>query len=149
MNTGTIVLIIILVILIALAIGLYFLNKKLEKRSAENQAQMEAAKQTISLLIIDKKKLRMKDSGLPEIVIQSTPRYLRWSKMPVVKAKAGPKIMTFMCDANVYKNIPLKKEVKAYVSGIYITGFKPLRGMKIEEPTKKSFIDKWRDKLNG
>ena len=149
MNPGTIVLIVILLVLVGAAIGLYFLNKRLEKRSAQNQAQIEAAKQTISLLIIDKKKMRLKDSGLPDIVIQNTPSYLRWSKMPIVKAKAGPRIMTFMCDAAVFNQLPIKTEVKAYVSGIYITGFKALRGNYQEAPTKKGFLDRLRDKLNG
>lgn len=35
---------------------------------------MEAMKQTVSMLIIDKKKLRMKDSGLPQMVIDQTPK---------------------------------------------------------------------------
>ena len=83
---------------------------------------MEAVAQTINMLIIDKKTMRLKDAGLPAAVIENTPKYLRRSKVPIVKAKVGPKIMTLMCDAQVFPLIPVKKEVKAVVSGIYIKG---------------------------
>ena len=63
-------------------------------------------------------------------------QYLRRSKVPVVKAKVGPRIMTLMCDAQIYPLIPVKKEVKATVSGIYITGVKGVRGA-LETPEKK------------
>lgn len=61
------VLLIILVILIAVLVVLYFLGKRAQKKQEENQAQIEAAKQTVNMLIIDKKRLRIKESGLPQI----------------------------------------------------------------------------------
>ena len=74
MSTGWIVLIVVLVILVALIIGLYFLGKRAEKKQEEQNAQVEATAQNVTMLIIDKKKLRIKDSGLPEQVIaQSCP----------------------------------------------------------------------------
>ena len=66
MSTGWIVLIVVLVILVALIIGLYFLGKRAEKKQEEQNAQVEATAQNVTMLIIDKKKLRIKDSGLPE-----------------------------------------------------------------------------------
>ena len=60
------VLLIILVILIAVLVVLYFLGKRAQKKQEENQAQIEAAKQTVNMLIIDKKRLRIKESGLPQ-----------------------------------------------------------------------------------
>ena len=128
MSTFTIVLLVILIVLIVACVVLYFLGKKAEKRQAEQQEQLDAVAQTVSMLIIDKGKMRMKDAGLPAIVLENTPKYLRRSKVPVVKAKVGPKIMTLMCDAQIYPLIPVKKEVKATVSGIYITAVKGLRG---------------------
>ena len=136
MSTLTIVLLVILVVLIIACIVLYFLGKRVEKRQAEQQEKLDAAAQTVSMLIIDKKKMKLKESGLPSIVIENTPKYLRRSKVPIVKAKIGPKIMTLMCDSNIYNVIPVKKEVKATVSGIYITAVKGLRG-PLETPTKK------------
>ena len=136
MSTGMIVMLVILVILIAGLIAIYFFGKKTEKKQAEQKAQMEAVAQTINMLIIDKKTMRLKDAGLPTAVIENTPKYLRRSKVPIVKAKVGPKIMTLMCDAQVFPLVPVKKEVKAVVSGIYITGVKGVRG-PLETPKKK------------
>ena len=116
MSTLSIVLLVILVILVIACVVLYFLGKKAEKKQAEQQAQLDAVAQTMSMLIIDKGRLKLKDAGLPQIVIDNTPKYLRRSKVPVVKAKVGPKVMTLMCDAEVYPLIPVKKEVKATVS---------------------------------
>ena len=136
MSTLSIVLLVILVVLIIACVVLYFLGKKAEKKQAEQQEQLDAVAQTVSMLIIDKGKMKLKDSGLPQIVIDNTPKYLRRSKVPVVKAKVGPRIMTLMCYALIYPLIPVKKEVKATVSGIYITGVKGVRGA-LETPEKK------------
>ena len=65
MNTVTIVLLVILAILIIAVVALYFLGKKAQKRQAEQQQQIDAMKQTVSMLIIDKKRMKLKDSGLP------------------------------------------------------------------------------------
>ena len=92
----------------------------------------------MSMLIIDKKKMKLKEAGLPKIVLEQTPKYLQRSKVPVVKAKIGPKVMTLMADPNVYEQIPIKAEVKAEVSGIYITGIKSVRGGKIVVEEKKA-----------
>lgn len=137
MSTATIVMIIVIVVLIAACIALYFFGKKAEKRQAEQQEQMEAAAQTVSMLVIDKKKMKLKEAGLPAVVLENTPKYLRRTKVPVVKAKVGPRIMTLMCDSKVFDVIPVKKEIKAVVSGLYITGIKSVRGGSIEQPQKK------------
>lgn len=146
MSKLTIVLLVILVVLIIACIALYFLGKKAEKKQAEQQEQLDAVKQTVSMLIIDKGRIRLKDAGFPPIVLENTPKYLRRSKVPVVKAKVGPKVMTLMCDAQVYPTIPVKKEVKATVSGIYITGVKGLRGPLETLEKKKGFFARLRNK---
>ena len=146
MSTFTIVLLVILIVLIVACVVLYFLGKKAEKRQAEQQEQLDAVAQTVSMLIIDKGNMRMKDAGLPAIVLENTPKYLRRSKVPVVKAKVGPKIMTLMCDAQIYPLIPVKKEVKATVSGIYITAVKGLRGPLETPQKKKGFFARLRGK---
>ena len=142
MSTLSIVLLVILVVLIIACVVLYFLGKKAEKKQAEQQEQLDAVAQTVSMLIIDKKKMKLKEAGLPKIVLDQTPKYLQRSKVPVVKAKIGPKVMTLMADPKVYDQIPIKAEVKAEVSGIYITGIKSVRGGKIvvEEKKKKGFF---------
>ena len=128
MSTFTIVMIVILVILIGVLVGLYIFGKKAEKKQAEQQEQMAAAAQVVSMLIIDKKKLRLKEAGLPQMVVDNTPKYLRRTKVPV---------MTLMCENKVFEVLPVKKEVKAVVSGLYITEIKSVRGGSIEQPEKK------------
>ena len=130
------VLLIILVILIAVLVVLYFLGKRAQKKQEENQAQIEAAKQTVNMLIIDKKRLRIKESGLPQMVIDQTPKLMRRTKLPIVKAKIGPRIMTMVADEKIFDLIPLKKEVKATISGIYITDVRGVRG-PLEQPKQK------------
>lgn len=144
MSKVTIVLLVILVILIGVLIALYFLGKKAEKKQAEQEKVMEAAAQQMSMLIIDKGKMRLKDAGFPAAVLENTPKYLRRSKVPVVKAKIGPRIMTLMCDAKVYDILPVKKEVKATVSGIYITAVRGVRGPLETPKKKKGFMAKLR-----
>ena len=87
-----IVLLVIFVILLAVFIGLMIFGNKLRKQQDEQQAQIDAAKQVMSMLIIDKKKMKLKDANLPKMVLEQTPKYLRGSKMPIVKAKIGPRI---------------------------------------------------------
>ncbi|MCR5268490.1 MAG: hypothetical protein K6E16_08240 [Lachnospiraceae bacterium] len=139
MSTLSLVLLIILGVLVAVLIVLYFLGKRMQKKQDEQQAQIEAAKQTVSMLIIDKKRMKIKDSGLPAMVVEQTPKYLRWTKVPVVKAKVGPQVLSLMCDEKIFDDIPVKKEVKATVSGIYITGVRGLHGKQpVAEKKKKS-----------
>ena len=130
------ILIIVLAAVAAVIIILYILGKRAKKKQEAQQEQIEASKQTLSMLIIDKKKLRIKDSGLPLMVIDQTPKLMRRTKLPVVKAKVGPKIMTFIAEASVYEIIPVKKEIKATVSGLYIIGAKGIRG-SLEQPKSK------------
>ena len=143
MKTSTIVLLSILIVLIIVMVVLYFLGKKAQKRKEEQDAQMAAVAQVVPMLIIDKKRMRIKDSGLPQAVIDQTPKMMRLSKLPIVKAKVGPKMMSLIADEAVYDLIPLKKEVKATVSGIYITKVTGVRG-PLEKPEGKL---SWRAKL--
>ncbi len=137
MSTGTIVLICILVLLIVGVVVLYFLGKKAQKKQAEQQEMMEANKQTVAMLIIDKKRMRLKDSGLPQAVIDQTPKMMRRSKLPIIKAKVGPQIMCLICDEKIFESVPVKKEVKAVVSGIYVLDVKGLHGKIEKAPAKK------------
>ena len=137
MNTVTIVLLSILAVLIIAVVVLYFLGKKAQKRQSEQQAQIDANKQTVSMLIIDKKRMKMKESGLPQMVIDQTPKLMRGSKLPIVKAKVGPQVMSLVCDEKIFESVPVKKEVKAVVSGIYITEVKGLHGKVQKGPENK------------
>lgn len=137
MNTGLIVFLVILAVLVIVLVVLYFLGKKAQKKQAEQQALMEEAKQTVSMLIIDKKRMKIKDAGLPQIVLDQTPKLMRGSKLPIVKAKVGPQILSLVSDEKIFDSIPVKKEVKAVVSGIYIMDVKGLHGKVEKAPEKK------------
>ena len=139
-----IVLLTILIIMIIALIVLYFVGKRAQKKKEEQDAQIAAAAQTISMLIIDKKKMRLKDSGLPANVIAQTPKMLRRSKLPIVKAKVGPKVMSLICDATIFDDIPVKKEVKARVSGLYIVSVRGLHGKtEVNDGKKKKGLRAW------
>ena len=137
MHPVTIVLLVILVILIGLLVGLYFFGKKTQKKQEEQQAQIEASKQTVSMLVIDKKRMPLKESGLPQMVIDQTPKMMRGSKLPIIKAKVGPQIVSLICDEKIFESVPVKKEVKAVVSGIYVLDVKGLHGKTEAAPEKK------------
>ena len=137
MSKLTITLLVILIVLIVIGVVLYFVGKKAQKKQAEQQELLEANKQTISMLIIDKKRMKIKDSGLPQMVIEQTPKLMRNSKMPIIKAKVGPQIMSLICDEKIFDSVPVKKEVKAVVSGIYVLGVKGLHGKVETQPQKK------------
>ena len=154
MKPLTIVLLVILGILIAAVVALYFFGKKAQKKQAEQQVLLEQNKQTVSMLIIDKKRMKLKESGLPQMVIDQTPKYLRNAKTAVVKCKVGPQIVTMMCDEKIFDAIPVKKEVKAVISGIYIMDVKALHGKlpQVEEKKKsrfKKFVEKLQEKAGA
>ncbi|SCY12881.1 hypothetical protein SAMN02910292_00968 [Lachnospiraceae bacterium XBB2008] len=149
MQAWQIVMIVITVVLIAAIIVLYFLGKKTQKKQEEQQEQLDAMKQTVSMLIIDKKRMKLRDAGLPQAVLEQTPKYLRGSKLPIVKAKVGPQIMSFISDEKIFDAIPVKKEVKATISGLYITSVKGLHGnIQNTEPVKKSWRAKFQEKVD-
>lgn len=151
MRTWQIVLLVIIAVLLITLVVLYFLGKKLQKKKDESDRQLEAASQTIPMLIIDKKKMKLKEAGLPTAVYEQMPKLLRRQKVPVVKAKVGPKIQTFLCDGAIFDDIPLKKEVRVTVSGLYITGVKGLRKPLEKQATgkKKKFSQRLREKARS
>ncbi len=135
----------VLLIVIAIAaavIGvLYVLGKRAQKKQDEQQAQIDAAKQQVTMLVIDKKRCKLKDAGFPDIVLQQTPRMMRGRKFPIVKARVntgrGAMVSSFICDKPVFDQIPVKKEIKATISGLYITDVRAIRGKLANDGKKK------------
>ena len=154
MSPVTITLIVIAVLLVGAIIALYFLGKKAQKKQAEQEEQINATKQTYSMLIIDKKRMKLKDAGLPAIVLEQTPKLLRGRKLPIVKAKVGPQVMSLICDEKIFDLVPVKKEVKASVSGIYMVDVKGLRGGNVKKEVKpkskfKQAVEKLQEKAGA
>lgn len=135
-KTVLIIVCIILGILLIALIVLSIIGRKMQKKQADNDAAMKQAAQVMSMLVIDKKRMKLKEAGLPQLVVDQTPKYMRGAKVPIVKAKIGPKILSLMCDEKVFAVLPVKKEVKAVVSGIYIMDIKGSRN-GLETPVKK------------
>ena len=145
MNPALIVLIVIAVVLVVAFIVLTILGKKAQKRKEEQDEQIAAASQTVNMLIIDKKRMKLKDAGLPQQIIEQTPKLMRRSKLPIVKAKIGPKIAIMIADEKIIDLIPVKKEIKAEISGLYIVGVKGIRGsLETPAPKKKGFFAKFK-----
>lgn len=140
---------VVLVIAIIVLVVLYFLGNKMQKKQATQREQMEANAQNVTMLVIDKKKMPLKDANLPKIVIDNTPKYLRRSKLPIVKAKVGPKVMTLICDEDIFDQVPVKAEIKARVSGLYIIGVRNFRNAPVPQAEKKGFFAKLRSKTSS
>ena len=122
----------VVLIIAAIVLGvLYYFGRKLEKRQVEAQATIDAAKQVVTLMAIDKKKLKLKEAGLPAIVYEQTPWYAKRAKIP---------------DEKVFLQLPLKTEAKVVISGMYITEIKSVRGGIPPLPEKKKFLDRFRKK---
>ena len=131
-GTAGIVLLVIIAILIIAIIALYILGRRMQKKEAESQSQMEAASQSMTFYIIDMKRMKFKDANLPKIVMEQTPKYARRVKLPILKVKVGPRVMSLICDPKVFDTLAPKQEVKAKVSGIYVTSAKRVRGPIVE-----------------
>lgn len=137
MSQGWIIAIVVLVVFVGIWVGLYFFGKKMQKKQAAQQEQMQAAAQPASLLVIDKRRMKIRDANLPKIVLEQVPKRMRGSKMPIVKAKIGPQVMSLICDDAIFDEIPVKREVKAMISGIYIVSVKNIRKNTTQEDDKK------------
>lgn len=135
----SIVLIVLAVIAVILVI-LYFAGSKLQAKQANTDKAMQQMSMVVSLLVLDKQKLRVKDSGLMKQVQDAIPAYLRWRKFPIVKARiikanvaGGAQVMSFICDPKVFKILPVKTEVKVTIAGIYITKLHSAKGVDLSK----------------
>ena len=140
----TIVLIVLVVIVVLLGV-LYYFGMKLQRKQIQQKEQLEAMAQTISMLVIDKKRMKLRDANLPKIVTEQAPKAMMRAKVPVVKAKIGPRIMTLLADEQVFAQLPVKTECKVVLSGIYITAIKSVRGGAVPAaPKKQGFFSRLR-----
>ena len=60
-----------------------------------------------------------------------------WFQASHHQAKVGPQIVSLICDEKIFESVPVKKEVKAVVSGIYVLDVKGLHGKTEAAPEKK------------
>ena len=109
--------ILVAVIIAIVVVTLYFLNKWAGRRMSTQQEMVERHKQTATIYVIDKKKDKITNANLPKAMASEIPRMGRIMKMPLVKAKIGPQIMTFVCDSAVFPVLPVKKNVTVEIAG--------------------------------
>ena len=133
-----VILIIIAVIAVILVI-LYFVGTKLQTKQVAAEKTMQQMSMVVSLLVLDKQKLHIKDSGLMKQVQDAIPAYMRWRKFPIVKARiiktnlAGAQVMSLICDPKIFKVIPVKTEVKVTLAGVYITKLHSAKGVDLSK----------------
>lgn len=122
-----------LIIVGALGVGFYFLNKWSVKKMAEQQAFLKNNKQTVTIYVIDKKRDKVENANLSTTITSQFPKRYKYMKMYFVKAKIGPQITTLMCDKPVFEALPVKKNVKVELAGMYIVA---IPGMKSKQEIK-------------
>ena len=138
---GWIIFGIVIAVLIIVLVVLYILGKKLQNKQIAQKEQMAASAQPVNMLIIDKKIMPLKDANLPKVVMENTPKRYQKAKLPIIKAKVGPQITSLICDDAIFEDVPVKGEVKAMVSGIYVVSVKNIRGKKpVEDPNDKKSL---------
>lgn len=131
---------IIVIVVVAILIILYFAGSKLQTKQLAAEKAMKQMSMVVSLLVLDKQKVHLKDSGLMKQVQDAVPAYMKWRKFPIVKARiikanvaGGPQVMSFICDPKVFKIIPVKTEVKVTLAGIYITKLHSAKGVDLSK----------------
>ncbi len=149
MSTWVIIMLVVLGVLIIALLALFIFGRRTQKKQEAQEEDMRRQAQPMTFYIIDKKKMRLKDAGLPKVVYDSSPKLARVSKVPILKVKVGNKVTNLVCDGEVYKTLLPKQEVKAQVAGIYVVSAKRVRGpvyedKKSKKKNKESFIDRLR-----
>ncbi len=134
------IVIIVLAVIVVILVVLYFAGSKLMEKQANAEKTMKQMSMTMTLLVIDKQKLHIKDSGLMKQVQEAIPFYMRWRRFPIVKARiikanvaGGAQVMSFICDPKVYKIMPVKTEVKVTIAGVYITKLHSAKGVDLSK----------------
>ena len=121
---------IVFAVIAVLGFALYMLNRWASKKMVEQDKMIAHSKTPATIYVIDKKKAKMDAAHFPKAVTEQMPKWQRFMKVPLVKAKVGPQIITLMCDKRVFAALPVKKMVKVELAGIYIVSMK---GMKTKQ----------------
>ena len=139
---------IILAILIVVMVVLYIVGNKMQKKQLDQKEQINSAAQPMSMFIIDKKIMPIKEAKLPKVVMDQLPKRYQKAKVPIVKAKVGPQVTTLICDDAIFEDVPKHGEVKAMVSGIYLVGVKTLHS-KTRKMQQQEELDEKGKKKKG
>ena len=113
---------VVLVLIIAAFFGFRYFTKRLKKRAEAQKTIVNQHKVTTSIFVIEKKKGKIADAKLPKTVIDQIPRIYKMRNLTLVTAKVGPQIVTLICEDDVFKKLPDKKNVRVDLAGIFIVG---------------------------
>ena len=141
MNTSDILIIIIIVLAVAIFFA-YRANRKAMSQMIQAQDFIDANRQAVQIFVIDKKNEKPSASNMPKAVFEQLPKKAKAKKAFLVRAKVGPQIVTLMCDKPVFNVMPVKKNVKVELAGMYIVG---IVGMNLEDKKNKT----WGEKLSA
>ncbi|MEA4815370.1 MAG: hypothetical protein VB120_00705 [Lachnospiraceae bacterium] len=139
MQTSDIILIVIIALIGILAL-LYIYNRKNTEKLVHVQDMVKQNKMTVSMFVIDKKIQRPTPQNLNKTVFESLPRSAKIRKLPMIKAKIGPQIVTLITDKSIYNIITPKKTVKAEIAGMYIIG---IVGVNLADKKNKTLKEKF------
>ncbi len=109
------------------------------KKVTQAQDFIEQNKISTQIFVIDKKMEKPTPSNVTKAVYDQLPKTAKIRKMPLVKAKVGPQIVNLMCDKSVFEIMPMKKNVKVELAGIYIV---KIQGTNLANKKKKTFGEK-------
>ena len=76
---------------------------------------------------------------MPKAVSEQMPKIYKKMRLCFVQAKVGPQVMTLMCDKRVFEAIPVKKNVRVEIAGMYIVS---VAGMKSPQEIKAAKKEK-------
>jgi hypothetical protein len=77
-------------VLIAVLVVVYIrFRKRMQNKMAEQKEIVDQHRVTASILVIDKKKGKITEAGLPKKVVEQVPRLYRMKKIPLITAKVG------------------------------------------------------------
>ena len=150
MDTLGIIFTVVLVVA-AILVGLFFLGRHLQKKQGEAQKAIDQNRQTVQAYVIDKKKMKLSEANFPKAASEKIPFYLKTRKLPMAKVKVGPQIITMLVDTNVYKTLPVKRNMRLEISGAYILGYNTAKkGEKKPEVKRKlTFREKVAARFRG
>ena len=150
MDTLGIIFTVVLVVA-AILVGLFFLGRHLQKKQGEAQKAIDQNRQTVQAYVIDKKKMKLSEANFPKAASEKIPFYLKTRKLPMAKVKVGPQIITMLVDTNVYKTLPVKRNLRLEISGAYILGYNTAKkGEKKPEVKRKlTFREKVAARFRG
>jgi len=133
------ILFIAFIVVAVIVAALYFFSKWASKKFDQQQTLIKNSRTTATIFVISKKRDKAKNVKLPKVIMEQMPRMAKLMNMYFVQAKIGAQITTLICEKAVFNALPLKKNVKVGIAGIYIVD---MPGMKTEKQIKQERKEK-------